>query len=155
MAEYTPGQKRSEFIARARIAVRKGMSQAAFIRQAKEGGYSIRRQRMLAEWRNVTGVEAKADRFRYVRKDRMPTAAVIAQVDWSLSREYMYKVKILSRIRPGEPITERFVNIMQDRPLTPAEVEGLTWEMIQTQSPKLQAQVVSITPWTILQRVIE
>lgn len=154
MAEYTPGQRRSEFIARARIAVRKGMTQAAFMRQAQDQGYSLRRQRMQAEWRNVTGVEIKADRFKFVRKDRTPTAAVIAQVDWSLSSEYMYKVKILSRIRPGEPITERFVNIMQDRPLTPAEVEGLTWEMIQTQSPKLQAQVVSITPWTVLQRVI-
>ncbi len=155
MAELTPGQRRSEFIARARIAVRRGMSQAAFLRQAQDKGYSLRRQRMQAEWRNITGVEIKQDRFKYVRKDRMPTAAVIAQVDWSLSREYMYKVKILSRTRPGEPILERFVNIMQDRPRTPGEIEALAWTLIQKQSPKLQAQVVSITPWTVLQRVIE
>jgi len=121
----------------------------------KARGLSYRRTDMLADWRSVNEVERKADAYKYVRKDRMPTAKVIAQVDWSLSREYMYKVKILSRIRPGEPITERFVNIMQDRPLTPGEIEGLTWEMIQAQSPKLQAQVVSITPWTVLQRVIE
>jgi len=80
---------------------------------------------------------------------------VIAQVDWSLSREYMYKVKIQSRTRPGEPITDRFVNIMQDRPRTPGEIEALAWSLIQQQSPKLQAQVVAITPWTVLQKVVE
>ncbi|GAJ23613.1 unnamed protein product [marine sediment metagenome] len=65
----------------------------------------------------------------------------------------MFKVKIQSRLRPGEPITERFVNIMQDRPRTPAEIEGLAWEMIQEQSPKLQAQVVGITPVFIVQQI--
>ena len=93
--------------------------------------------------------------FKYVRKGYLPTAAVIAQVDWDLKHDFMYKVKIASRTGVGEPLTERFVNIMQDRPRTPGEIEALTWEMIQAQSPKLQAQVVSITPWTVLQKVIE
>ncbi len=155
MAELTRGQKRSAVILRAKIAFKKGMSASNFITDMKARGLSYRRTDMLADFRSVNQVERKADAFKYVRKDRLPTARVIAQVDWSLSREYMYKVKINSRIRPGEPITERFVNIMQDRPRTPGEIEGLAWELIQTQSPKLQAQVVSITPWTVLQKVIE
>lgn len=121
----------------------------------KARGLSYRRTTMLSDWRSVNELERKADAYKYVRKGYLPTAAVIAQVDWDLKHDFMYKVKIMSRTRVGEPLIERFVNIMQDRPMTPGEIEALTWEMIQTQSPKLQAQVVSITPWTVLQKVIE
>ena len=103
---------------------------------------------------SVNELERKADAYKYVRKDRMPTARVIAQVDWELSSEYMYKVKIQSRLRPGEPLTERFVNIMQDRPMTPGEIEGIVWQLIGEQSPKLASQVVAVTPWTVLQRSV-
>lgn len=153
MAKLTPGQRRSEFIARARLAVRKGLSQAAFLRQAVAGGYSMRRQNMMTEWRNVSGVETKSELFQYVRKDRMPTSRVIAQVDWALSKEYMYKVKVFSRLRPGEPITSRFVNIMQDRPMTPGEIEAITWAMIQEQSPPVVKGVIKIVPVAVLQRI--
>ncbi len=155
MAELTRGQKRSEVILRAKIAFQQGVSASQFINSMKDRGLSYRRTDMLSDFRSVNELERKADAFKYVRKDRMPTAKVIAQVDWGLSDEYMYKVKILSRDRPGEPIIERFVNIMQDRPRTPGEIEALTWTLIQKQSPKLQAQVVAITAWTVLQRVIE
>ena len=155
MAELTRGQKRSAVILRAKIAFKQGISASKFLTDMKARGLSYRRTDMLSDFRSVNELERKADAFKFVRKDRMPTARVIAQVDWSLSREYMYKVKINSRIRPGEPITERFVNIMQDRPRTPGEIEALAWSLIQKQSPKLQAQVVSITPWTVLQKVIE
>ena len=155
MAELTRGQKRSTVILRAKIAFRQGVSASKFITDMKARGLSYRRTDMLSDFRSVNELERKADAFKYVRKDRMPTAKVIAQVDWALSSEYMYKVKILSRDRPGEPILERFVNIMQDRPRTPGEIEALTWTLIQKQSPKVQAQVVSITAWTVLQRLIE
>lgn len=155
MAELSRGEKRSAVILRAKIAFQKGISASKFINNMKERGLSYRRTDMLADFRSVNEVERKADAFKYVRKDYMPTAAVIAQVDWNLSSEYMYKVKIKSRIAPGEPLTERFVNIMQDRPLTPAEVEALTWSMIGEQSPKLQSQVVEVVPWTALHRIAE
>lgn len=153
MAELTRGQKRSAVILRAKTAFKKGLSASKFIAEMKARGLSYRRTDMLADFRAVNELERKADAFKYVRKDRMPSAAVIAQLPWSMSREYMYKVKVKSRISPEEPITERFVNIMQDRPLTPREVEGLAWDMIQAQSPKLQAQVVEIVPWTAIHRV--
>ncbi len=155
MAELTRGQKRSAVILRAKIAFNQGVSASKFLNDMKARGLSYRRTDMLADFRSVNELERKADAFKYVRKDRMPTAKVIAQVDWGLSSEYMYKVKILSRTSPGEPILERFVNIMQDRPRTPGEIEALTWTLIQKQSPKVQAQVVSITAWTVLQKVIE
>jgi len=155
MAELSRGEKRAAVILKAKLAFKAGLSASKFINNMKAQGLSYRRTDMLADFRSVNEVERKADAFKYVRKDYTPTAAVIAQVDWNLSNEYMYKVKIKSRISPGEPLTERFVNIMQDRPLTPGEVEALTWSMIGEQSPKLQSQVVSVVPWTALHRVDE
>ena len=155
MPDLSRGEKRSAVILRAKLAFKKGQSASKFITDMKARGLSYRRTDMLADFRSVNELETKADRYKYVRKDRTPTANVIAQVDWELSREFMYKVKIMSRTAPGEPLTERFVNIMQDRPMTPAEVEGLTWSMIGQQSPKLQSQVISVTPWTAIQRVSE
>lgn len=153
MAERTTGEKRAEFVARARVAIRDGISQAVFLRQAITEGFSVRRTVMIGDWHSVGETEKKKELFRYVRKDYHATAASIAQVDWDLSKEYMYKVKVLSRVRPGEPVTERFVNIMQDKPLTPFEVEALAWELIGEQSPKIASQVISITPWTAIQKV--
>ncbi len=154
MPDLSRGQKRSETILRAKIAFKQGVSASKFIADMKTRGLSYRRTDMLADFRSVNEVESKADLFKYVRKDYTPTAKVIAQVDWDLSREFMYKVKIVSRLRPGEPLTERFVNIMQDRPMSPGEIEGLTWALIGEQSPKLQSQVVSVTPWTVMQRIV-
>jgi len=154
MPELTSGQKRSAAILRAKLAFKKGWSASRFISDLKDRGLSYRRTNMLSDFRSVNELERKADAYKYVRKDRMPTARVIAQVDWELSSEYMYKVKIQSRLRPGEPLTERFVNIMQDRPMTPGEIEGIVWQLIGEQSPKLASQVVAVTPWTVLQRSV-
>lgn len=153
MAERTPGEKRAEFIAQARAAVRAGWSQGRFLREARRLEISFRRTDMIADWHGVAGTELKAGRFRFVRKGYTPTARVIADMPWKLSEEFMYKVKVLSRTAPGEPITERMVNIMQDRPLSPAEVEALAWEMIQAQSPRKVAEVEQITPWTVIKRI--
>jgi len=153
MAELSRGEKRSAVILKAKIAFKRGVSASKFIDNMKAQGLSYRRTDMLSDFRSVNELERKADAFKYVRKDYTPTPAVIAQVDWNLSNEYMYKVKIKSRTAPGEPLTERFVNIMQDRPMTPGEVEALTWSMIGEQSPKLQSQVVAVVPWTALHRI--
>lgn len=155
MAELSRGEKRTQVILRAKLAFKKGVSASKFIENMRVRGLSYRRTDMLADFRSVNELEVKADRLKYVRKDRVPTAAVIAQVDWELSREFMFKVKIRSRIAPGEPITERFVNIMSDRPLTPGIVEGLVWSLIGEQSPKLASQVISVTPWTAIQRILQ
>lgn len=152
MAKRSTGEKRAEFVSRARIAIREGISQAAFLRQAITEGFSVRRTVMIGDWHSIGETQKKTELFKYVRKDYHATPAVVAQVEWELSKEYMYKVKVLSRVRPGEPVTERFVNIMQDRPLTPGEVEALAWELIGEQSPKIASQVFSITPWTAIQK---
>lgn len=146
--------ERAIVIAKMRKAFRLGQSASSFITDMRAEGLSYRRVDMLADWRNVNEIEKQEGTLRFVRKDRRPTRRVIAEVDWKISTEFMYKVKVQSQLRPDEPIDERFVNIMQDKPLTPAEAERLAWEMIQEQSPKKISQIVGVTAWTAVERAL-
>jgi len=105
-------------------AIARGMSASAFLRklQGTTGGYQ--KSRFLADWRSVAGIEARKDAFKYVRKDRRPSMKAMADVEWELSEEYMFKVRAKFRTGPDEPLQERFVNIPSDKPLTPAEIEA-------------------------------
>jgi len=105
-------------------AIASGMSANALLRKLKltTGGYT--RTKFLADWRSVGAIEARKDVFKYVRKDRRPSMKSMADVEWEMSEEYMFKVRAQYRTGPDEPIQERFVNIPSDRPMSPAEVEA-------------------------------
>ena len=110
---------------------------------------------MLADWRSINELEKKEGLLRYVRKDYHPSEKLIAAVKWSTSKEYMYKVKVLSRLRPGEPITERFVNIMSDVPLTPAMVEAevaASWGGWEKYSAE---EITGLQVWSAVRQVME
>jgi len=147
--------ERSVVIMKMKQAFTEGLSASTFIKEMQAEGLSYRRTTMLADWRSVNEIEVKAGLLRYVRRDYLPAKTSIADVSWDLSDEFMYKVRVQSRTKPTEPITERFVNIMQDRPLTPAEIEGLTWEVIREQSPKRIGEVVGITAFSAMRKVSE
>jgi hypothetical protein len=130
-------------------AIARGLTVAGFIRELQEAGLSYRRTLMLGDWRSVAGIEAKKDVVKYIRKDRLPTIKAVADVEWELSKEYMYKVKAWSETKPGEPLTERFVNIMSDRLMTPAQIEQQVqerwgeWEKYEGERLK-RVQVVGV-----------
>lgn len=147
--------KRSHVIALMRGAFRRGQSATAFIWNMRERGLGYRRTEMLSDWRSVGKLEQKEGLMQYVRKDRVPTEKVFASVTWKITPEYMYVCKVRSRVHPDDPIVERRINIMQDIPITPAQVEELAWAMIKEQSPKVVSQVVEIMPWTAVHRVYE
>ncbi len=154
MAELTRGQKRSEVILRAKQAFKKGLSATSFIVDMKSRGLSYRRTDMLSDWRSVNELERKAEAFKYVRRDYFPTTKVMAQVEWEMEHEFMYKLKVQSRLEPGEPLTERFVNISSDTPMTREMVEQQAWEMIQEQSPDKRKMIVGVSAVTAIQRII-
>lgn len=118
------GIVRAETIARMRGAFEKGLSASRFITDMKAIGLSYRRTDMLADWREQSDIKKKDGLLRFVRKDRYPTNLVIASIRKEVKWEVMYKVKVQSRLRPDEPITERFVNIVSDVPMTPAMIEA-------------------------------
>jgi len=146
--------ERSIVIMKMRGAYKEGISASTFIEAMKAVGLSYRRTDMLGDWRSVNEIEKKADVLKYVRKDYLPTKAAIAEVSWKLSAEFMYKVRVQSRLSPTEPIGDHFVNIMQDRLMTPAEIEGLAWSLVGEQSPKRIGEVVGVTAFEAIQRVI-
>ena len=105
-------------------AIARGLTPTAFMKELSSLGLTYRRTNMLSDWRSVAGIESKKDIIKYVRKDRLPSMRAVADVEWELSKEYMYKAKVWAQTKPGEPMTERFVNITSDNLLTPQEIES-------------------------------
>ncbi len=134
-------------------AIARGVSASTWIAEQRKKDQGYRRQTMLADFRSVKGVKAKTGLARFVRKDFRPTAAVIADVSWDLSREYMHKVKVHTRTKPGEPLQERFVNLMQDRPLTPNEVEQAILELLPDWQDSIPGIIERVTLETVLHRM--
>lgn len=147
--------KRAEVIARMRKAFRAGLSASKFITKMREAGLTYRRTDMLADWRSVNELERKEGAARYIRKDRYPTEKTIAMVEWAISKEYMYKVKVLSRLKPDEPITERFVNIMSDVPMTPAMVEAEVGERWGEWEKYAAEEITALQTWSAVRKVME
>lgn len=146
---------RAEVIARMRIGFREGLSASRFISDMKAVGLSYRRTDMLADWRTVNQLEVKEGLLRYVRKDRYPTEKTIAAVGWAVSKEYMYKVKVQSVVKIGEPILERFVNITSDIPLTPAMVEAQVFDRWAKWEKYAEELITGVQTWTAVHKVME
>ncbi|GAI78859.1 unnamed protein product, partial [marine sediment metagenome] len=107
------------------------------------------------DWRSVNELEKKAGAMRFVRKDYYPTKTVIAEVEWKLSQEYMYTIKVKSRLRPELPITERMVNIMADVPLTPVMVGQALVEKWKDYEKYTAEAIEEIIPWSAVHKVME
>lgn len=149
------GILRAEVIARMRSAFREGLSATRFIKDMRELGLSYRRSDMLADWRSVNELEVKEGLARYIRKDRYPTTKTMAAVTWQTSKEFMYKVKVQSVVQVGAPITERFVNIMSDVPMTPAMIEAEVEER-WAEWEKYEAETITqLQTWSAVRKVME
>lgn len=147
--------KRANVIALMRGAFRRGQSAGSFIRDMRAKGLTYRRTDMLADWRSENQLHIKEGAMRFVRKDYYPTKAVIAEVEYKLSQEYMYKVKVESRLRPDVPITERFVNLMSDVPMTPAMVEQSLIEKWSAWEDYTAEAIEKVTVWSAVHKVME
>lgn len=146
---------RAETIARARVYIREGISAARWIREMRAKGLGYRHTTMRADYRSVLNLEQKEGLARFVRKDRYPTEKTMAAVTWETSKEYMYKVKVQSVIRLGEPITERFVNILSDVPMTPAMVEAEVAEQWGEWEKYKAETITQLQTWSAVRRVME
>lgn len=147
--------KRAEIIGKMRIAFRKGQSATSLYWELRAIGPVTRKTVFLADWRSVNQLERKEGVLRYVRKDYYPAKAAMAQITWETSKEYMYKIRTESRLRPREPVTTRFVNIMSDTPLTPRELEAQVAERWGEWEKYKAEELVSLQVWTAVQRVME
>ena len=131
-------------------AIARGLTPTAFIREMKAAGFSYRKTRMLSDWHNVAGTEARKDKLKYVRKDRLPSMRSVADVDWAMEKEYMYKVKVWVQIRPDEPLRERFVNITHDKLITPRQIEQelyARWAGWERYEPEIIKRMEMVGAW--------
>ena len=148
----TTGVIRSEVILRMKGAIKAGKSASAFIRDMRDRGLSYRRTDMLSDFRNVGNIEKKTGLLKYVRKDYLPTAAVATVRDWNLSREYLFNVRVKTRLAPGKPTEDRFVNIVSDRPMTPREIETEVQKSWGSWYPERREELVAVIPETAIRR---
>lgn len=146
---------RGEVIARMRKAFKEGLSASRFITQMKGRGLSYRRADMLADWRDVGQLTKKEGAMRFIRKGYAPAERTVELKEWAMSREYMYQVKVQSRLRPKEPVVSRFVNIMSDAPLTIEAVEAQVVEAWGEWEKYAVEEVVGLQVWTAVHRVME
>lgn len=148
------GIKRANVIALMRGAVRRGQSRTSFLRAMKAKGLLYPRKAMLADWGSITETIAKAGMVRFVRKDAYPAKKSMATVEWAIEGEYMYKVKVQTRLRPDVPIEERFVNIVSDVPMTPAMIEQAVVEKwVEWEYEPLEA-IEQVIPWSAFRTTI-
>jgi len=134
-------------------AMARGLTVEGFIKELRNTIGTYRRQLMLADWRSVNNIEARKDVVKYTRKDRMPSMRVVADVEWDMSKEFMYKLSVKSMAGPGQPMEEKFVNVMHDKLLPRGQVEALAREMMAAQSPKEMQAVQRVELVGIYHRV--
>lgn len=137
-----------------RGAVRRGQSRTSFLRDMKVKGLTYPRKLMLSDWGSITEQVAKDGVLRYVRKNAYPAKKSIAAVEWAIEGEYMYKVKVHTQLKPDVPIEERFVNIVTDKPLTPAMMEQAVVEKWSEWEYEPLETIVKIEPWSAFRTTI-
>ena len=148
----TPGTIRSEVILRMKAAVESGKSASGFLSEMREAGLGFRRTTFLSDLRSVGNVEKKTGLLKYVRKGFQPSPSLYAETEWNLSREFFYKIKVQTRLKPGEPIESRFINIVTDSPMSPGEWEEQVKQLWATKYRGVVEEVVKIEPILAMKR---
>jgi len=147
------GRERAESVLRMKQALTRGLSFNAFYRSAQEKGISYRRIDMMSEWRSQGELKKKEGLLKYVRKDYMPSAELVKAESWKMSKEYMYKVKVETRLRPGIKPVEQFVNVISDNPLTVRGVEQRAVELWRVWYPTKVDEITKMVVETGIRRV--
>lgn len=141
---------RSKVIAFMRVAIRAGKSRTAFLRDMKTKGLMYTQRIMKSDWAGISELIAKDGSLVHVRRDAYPASKTLVETDWDIQGEYMYKVKVSSRLSPTDKPTERFVNIVTDSPMTPAMIEQAVVEKWSEYEDYSAETIDTITPWTAI-----
>ena len=149
------GVKRAELLLLMKKAFRRKQSATSLYWELRAEGRVIRKTDFFRDFAAVNEYEQKSGRMRFVRKDRTASRADMIERPWhKMSQEYMYKVKVQSRLRPDEPITERFVNLMSDVPLTAGMIEqGVIEKWAEWEDYTAEA-IEKIIPFTAVHRTV-
>jgi len=146
---------RAELLLLMKKAFKAKQSATSLYWELRAKGRVIRKTDFFRDFASVNEYEQKTGRMRFVRKDRYPTRADMIERPWhKMSAEYMYKVRVHSRLRPDLPITERFVNLMSDVPMTAGMItQGVIEKWTEWEDYTAEA-IEKITPFTAVHRSV-
>lgn len=141
---------RGQVIALFRAAIRQGKSRTATFRNIRTKGLQYPTKIMLADWNSLTEFAAKDGALVHVRRNAYPAAKTLVETSWDIDGEYMFKVKVTSRLRPDEPLTERTINIVTNSPMTPAMITQAVVDKWAEYEDYSRETLETITPWTAI-----
>lgn len=154
MAKST-GIIRVEVRHRMSAAIAAGKSASKFLTEMRSEGLGYRRTVFLSDWRSAANLKEKEGLLKYVRKDRLPSPQLFADTADKYSREFIYIMKVRTRLAPGEPTEDRLVSIQSDRQLTPTEMESEVYEDWGGWYPERMDQIIAVIPETVMRRVVK
>ena len=138
-------------------AFKAGQTASSFRQVLRGKGLSYRWTDILKDWRTTNQIEAKKDVLKYIRKDRLPSPRLMIEEPWKYSKEFVYKADTWSRTRPDEPLTERIVTLLSDKPLTSREIEeqiATKWAGWKYKPEKLE-RVTATTVYRMVESPLE
>ena len=142
--------QRAKVMQMMRAAVRKGQSRTAFLKTVRAKGLQYPQKRMYTDWSHTTEFVAKEGMLIHVRRDSYPSSKTLIETDWDIDGEYMFTVKVTSRLKPTEPLKEHFVNIVTNQNMTPEMIEQTVtekWGSFQDSGGEVLETVI---PWTAI-----
>lgn len=142
-------------IAKAKMAaaIRAGQNAAGFISQMRSQGFGYDNKLMYSDWRAAKQAIGLEGALQTLRPTQRPSTKTMAEVEWQISKEYMYKVKVIVSEKGRKGTKERFVNILSDTRLTVQQIERAAKKTF-TQSENYGREVVeSLQAWTAYHRV--
>lgn len=147
--------ERAKLLLLMKKAFRQKQSATSLYWKLRAEGRVIRKSDFFRDFAAVNEYEQKTGRMRFVRKDRYPTRADMIERPWhKMSAEYMYKVRVQSRLRPDEPVIERFVNLMSDEPLTAGMItQGVIEKWAEWEDYTAEA-IEKIVPFTAVHKTL-
>jgi len=140
--------QRATFIAKMRGAFRAGKTGTAFYRELRAVGPVYRKTDFLADFRDISKIEKVEGLARFVRKGYVPTERTAELEVFAVTKDYMYKIKTWARLRPDEKPTERFVNILSDKPMTVGMIEAEVEERWGEWEKYAAEELVSLQVWS-------
>lgn len=131
-----------------RSAAEHGVKFAEVFKDMQTGGMSTyRRTDMLADYRQFTGIQAKSDLLKFVRKDYTPSKALYTVTKGYQHTKFRYQLDVqIYKPLTGESFTMS-TNIASEVALTPRQLEEAGIDSVRPGVDKSQFEITGYTPY--------
>ena len=149
-------KNRETIIAEMRKAFKAGKTVTQYLDDKREKGEKVyRRTTLLGDWRTIAGIAEKKDRLKFVRRDYFPPISALVDSTWGWAKEFNYKMKAFAQVSPGQPLTEYWVTIQSDTPLTPMQMESQVFDKWSTWEPYGVELLIRVEPVVGIRRKVK